>query len=951
MQSEPIKKRIIKGLIEEIALLGAPQLELVGHAVVELIETKKMVHHGLNTDYQAAGYTVDTFSQDGSVVAEYSVLKNYFADTTKRDKTDPSKEVPPVFQKMFDDIDHALAHGDPAKIYLISSQEEPESFRAKYLKSDHGKKYKDRVEILDGRELAKRIYEFALKDPRDAAFFCEYFPDFGKSLENYEYYGRAPGACENHQSEEAILDAVRKQLAAQSGICVLHGLSGSGKTQAAIDFVRQTVDSIGNYIWLYGEDWKKGTSLSSIKRSRGGSPFNVAGAFNSVPTVLVIDNLEWTVDASTFEELKPGLAAGGVILVTSILNSPGSDYYIPTPAIGFQTALKILGEEGAPTGSTAAKFAAACRFSPLILATTRSMCMQNGLDKEAFYTEVLENPEQLSKEDGSSIMRSLLSRLEPGCLSALVKIADTGSGRHDANFLAKFIGQNYSITLQKLSILQSASAPGLLKVHDLICAAVRGNLSPVPVSDAIEKVIADGLGEMVPSAIREIHLCEEQLEETHRIRGPRKADWLMYALLQTESVVRRELADALHATPICDQCSLAEVLCIVDAKEVHAYAIDASGTEGNERRQDFYKQCAAEYKAAIDAGIRDELKVELLHHRGKALRRTDMLDDALACFQELLTYRSDWHAAHGQIAHLGTQKGATDEMKAAGEASMKWLIDRMQYNISAVPLRVSLAATARLRSYPNVIKAVSSRRDLVVHLSDVIGISALEGLDQFYEAYVSFTSKFGYVHSDVCLSLAESLPELLGVHPKHVDPGQWTSACEALANTASSAVGAGNRELEKRLSASSAMFAIALVQRGIKDPYTARAAMKGFLAAEMPKEALEVFSKLSYEKKDRDHWLLYRKTQALLGAGHFREASISAAQAFDLATKDQSASGMLASYYDLLSKCCEAENDIPTAKKYCEQAIMIAREVKYAETLKARLVKLEALPSSSASTA
>lgn len=80
MQTEAIKKRIIKGLTEEITLIGATDLELVGHALIELIETKRLVHHGINTEHRPVGYTVDSFTQDGSIVGEYSTEKGYFVD-------------------------------------------------------------------------------------------------------------------------------------------------------------------------------------------------------------------------------------------------------------------------------------------------------------------------------------------------------------------------------------------------------------------------------------------------------------------------------------------------------------------------------------------------------------------------------------------------------------------------------------------------------------------------------------------------------------------------------------------------------------------------------------------------------------------------------------------------------------------------------------------------------
>ncbi len=128
MQSESI----IKSLIDEIVSIDAASLELFGRGVIELIEGRRLVHHGLNADHRPVGYTVDTFSQSGDVIGEYSAEKGYFVNAAGEDET-------PFFKKVAKNIDHALSYGNPKKIYLIASQEEPESFRAKFLKSDHAR--------------------------------------------------------------------------------------------------------------------------------------------------------------------------------------------------------------------------------------------------------------------------------------------------------------------------------------------------------------------------------------------------------------------------------------------------------------------------------------------------------------------------------------------------------------------------------------------------------------------------------------------------------------------------------------------------------------------------------------------------------------------------------------------------------------------------------------------
>lgn len=920
MHFEHVKKRIVNGLIDEIVAMGATELELVGHAVIEFLEAKKLVHHGLNKDYRPVGYTVDTFSQDGSTVGEYSAEKGYFEDSSK-----PGD--PPKFKKIEGDIDHALTHGSPKSIYLIASQEEPESFRGKFRSTDRGKAYADVVKILDARELAKHIYEFSVDNPESAGFFSDFFPEFAQNLQNYEYYGRVPGICENHHTEEAILNAVRSHYAKGSNVCVLYGLSGSGKTQAAIDFVHKEAAAFENYVWISGDDWKKDTPLSSIQRSRGGVPFNVAGTFNSARTLLVIDSLERTVDAKAFGELQQGFGRGGVVLVTSQLNAPGNADYVAIPPLSSDSAAKVLGEDPANLSQAGAAFVDACRFSPLILATTRNIAAMGDIAKDDLYREILGDPHALSQGDGTSIMKSLLKRLQLNTLAALIKIADSGSNVHDSRFLAHFLGQNERVNLQRLAILQPATAPGVLKVHDLICEAVRDKPESKLIADAVEEYVRRFSGEMMPTVIREIHLTLEQLLVANTVRGARTPDWLQYALMQAGGAKQPWAVD-LHTRAITTESSLAEVLCIIDGKEAHAYGIEDQAV-----RQEYYKACAAEYQHAIEAGVNEEVRAELLHHRGKTLRRCGMLEEARATFLELLKIRPGWHATYGQIAHLGTQKEASTQMKSAGEDAMRWLVEKMLADVSSVPLRVSLAAITRLRSYRGVAEYLSANRERVERIAEAIAMSALEGLDQFYEAYLSFTTVFGYHHIHVCVALAEAFPEILATPPDAVEPRQWVSACESLTNTAIAAGRLGKDDLEARINRVAATFADAIDASDVVAPFAARAIAKAYNAAGMPQKALDRIAKVASDKVD--HWLLYQKSKAQLLLGN-PDALQTAELALGSAEADPKASERLAIYFDQLSQCAEKQQNLPLAKSYSQQAIAHCKDEQYLQELKKR---------------
>lgn len=926
---EPIKQLILKQLIEEISTLNATNIELIGHNVVSYIESKKLIHHGINKDYMPSGYTVDSFSNDSEIIVEYSVEKGYFEDQSPKDTT------PAKYEKIENDINHAIKHKPPTeatKIYLITTQEEPPSFRAKYNATPIAMSYGSKIIIYDARELAKLIYEQSIESPTNEEYYRQFLPTFAQNIDNYEYYGKVPALCEEHISEPKILYAIRNHFASGNQLCVLNGVSGAGKTQAVIDYIHSENSNFENILWISGDDWKQDTSLHSVKRSRGGVPINVAGSFNTLKTLLVIDNLDRTVKLSQFSELHVGFTKGGLVLITSQLSDVGNKFYLSIPAVSKDIAMQILGENLSNPSDKCEEMVKACSFSPLILSTIRNLIDIENILRNELYMEVLSDPEAITGKDGLSIMSRILSKLNGKLLEALKKIANSGSNQHDSNFLNFFIGILHRQSLQKLSILLQTNIPGILKVHDLITKAVQNNLNSIDISTSIEEYINQNSIEMSPSVLREIHICYTQLCEENKRRGDREPDWITYALLQVEGEAKEDIYRTIFEKDILNAESIASLLCIIDAKETHSYSIKNKDT-----RSSYYEKCAEEYRIGIESIQNEDFKAELLHHRGKALRRYKRYDEALTCFTQLLKLKPNWHATYGQIAHLGTQYGADTSIKKSGEEAMKKLMDFMIEDFSIVPLRVSLGALARLRSYQKLKNDVASDREKVIALANIITISALEGLDQFYEAYVSFTSMFGYQYPEICVELAETLPEMFTMPPEAIDKCQWVSACEALTNTASAAKASRKMELYEKMSHAGIIFADKINNNKELRPYDARAIAKAYIEAENPKSALDAIEKVLEE--DINHWLLYRKAEALLMLGEVIAIDV-VNNALELAIKDEKAQDSIASYYDLRRQCNESAGNIVEAITDAESAVSHCKNREYRVTLETVVERL-----------
>lgn len=89
---------------------------------------------------------------------------------------------------------------------------------------------------------------------------------------------------------------------------------------------------------------------------------------------------------------------------------------------------------------------------------------------------------------------------------------------------------------------------------------------------------------------------------------------------------------------------------------------------------------------------------------------------------------------------------------------MELLLTDMLNDSSKVPLRISLAAITKLRSYKNVVKKMINSKEKVQLIVQIARNAALEDIGQFFEAFVAITSIFSYHYGQTCILLAESVP-------------------------------------------------------------------------------------------------------------------------------------------------------------------------------------------------
>lgn len=917
-----VRDRIIKILVEEIETVSDADFEIIAQMLVKQLTGVQQQELGVNIEGKTVGYTVDGRSPDSRIAHECSTQKNYFTDKK--------------YSKINKDIKHAIdsTPGKLTDIYLFASKKEPPSFRTGFL-AFINENYPDyHIHIYAARSIADLIFEAFVSDTQSKDFYTSIFPKFALETSIYSYYGIPPKHSGNYYSNDKALIAIQEHFKTNS-ICCLSGLSGSGKTEIAIEYAEISKEEGYNLLWITGEGWQENASLQSITRLQAENAINVAGIFNSIKTVLIIDNLNRICSRENFSELKEGFRSGGKILVTTQLTDQ-ADIYLPIPKLTEDCACRILGEQKSALTDTARLFIQKCLFSPLILATVRNMTVSFSLQKEDLYNEVMQQTEILEDKTGKEIIKRILERLNEKSLISLKKIANSGISTFDANFLKYYISNISFVNLYRASLINTTSVPGMVCVHDLICEALRDNGNAnSDLCTVLEEYWKQNKGMTTAAVLRQIYCCRHVLFNLH-ITQPEN-HWVAYALLQIAGKKERSVYKEYHDKPFTSDMDIASLALLIDAREQYSYE---DNFNDDEDCCNYCKHCADEYLEALKNFSYDNtMQTTLLHHRGKALKRCKDYGGAVRCFQKVLKRDPEYFPSYIQLASIGTK--GTRDYKDIGEEALKQLLDYWLVDKKDVSLRVMLQGIAIIRSYNSLKYSLDKDKSVVKRLGEIIAMSAWEGFGQVYEAFAAFTTVFGYHHPESVISLVKTAPQLLTVTHESVEKKQWFNVCDALSNLINSANEAGDRALSVMAKQATIRFTESIVPLlGKWYDYALRAVAKAFIVAGKPQQALEVINNNS-AGISMSHWSLYRKAQAEMMLNLPVAVETASLALEDLQKDKKNKDIQIANYYVLLADCYEAAGNIQRRLEFLAKAADSCNDEKYLKDIQGKIERIK----------
>jgi tetratricopeptide (TPR) repeat protein len=302
---------MIDRLIPALPAIAGNFEEFGGKLLDHLLRTP-LEHSGVNYLGLPVSSVLDSTSDDGAVVAQYSSERDYFASG---------------MQKASADIDKALSRRPNAtRILLIAAEKKrpivADDFKKRVLAESRMKGRS--IGILGAQAIAGLIVRKLLFNDAAIEELSQYLPVLAELRDEAARDRLFPKLRAQHSSRPYINADISQRLAITPCL-VLTGIGGSGKSEAATAFGVANVQQYHLRIWLEPEEYRGAAALHGMPLLRGGAKRNIANLLKRQRCLLVIDDPSTDIEQA---ELAALCGSGSHVLVTARASVAG-EYRMP----------------------------------------------------------------------------------------------------------------------------------------------------------------------------------------------------------------------------------------------------------------------------------------------------------------------------------------------------------------------------------------------------------------------------------------------------------------------------------------------------------------------------------------------------------------------------------------------------------------------------------------------
>ncbi|WP_160063683.1 hypothetical protein [Psychromonas sp. L1A2] len=701
------------------------------------LKNVELFHRGTNLAGAPVKSVVDTFSQCGTIVAEYSTDATYFKKLDKIEK----------------DTKHSLEHYPETlkTLFLLNNRVCPPDEQKKITKYVDTIKQEEHVDLIiwDGRKIAEYIVDELLFDEGITNLISTFLPCVQNIVNESLLNFTLPKKDSNYQVRGELEEELIGMLLDGESV-VIAGFGGLGKSSICNYLANTLKGEFDIVLWIDGTEIHSLNELGSSDVLRNGHSQNVLGLLKTRKCLLVLDNLGAAVLVKDLNEI----CSNNSVILASRRDCSEPDY-LPLPLLNKSLAKKIL-EFGASVQcpeDILDKVYGIVGGDPLIYA----LMNKNIINKRCDWEDIKSDCEVVSEykdNKNQKLTERLLGHLIVPLQTQLSFLKACQSKLIDLTF-AKSVLKSIGIIELEDSTILTKSSHNLLKVHDIIFEAINNLDSIVPMdidnkfSLLLSKQNSEDLDAFLRTSYRHLDLIGLLLKKTGK-------NIYLYAYINASPL--NKINYSLIPKPE-ELLNLIEVDKTEENELMVFLIIQLVETEYLSIKCDDYHAAESTLKDKLPifetllkmfSGMEIESRVR--HHYAKTLKR---LKDpsAESEFFKLCQLPIPMREAQLQLARIYAKSKREEEAKSLIlEIMESWEAD----NSASIPIMLSSFEVVSWKS-------MSSYRDLFNSkyadlISNIIKESMAFGYDYAYLAFSSFASDWSYNFPEKFAETFEYLP-------------------------------------------------------------------------------------------------------------------------------------------------------------------------------------------------
>ncbi len=716
----------------------ATDFERFGGLFVQALLELPLDHRGLNLlGYPVAG-VVDTTTGDGKVAVEYSDRKDYFSGD---------------MDKARGDLAHALAGAPSAeKIFLLSGQPSRPQVAQEFERAmlDLPEMEGKTLYLWGAVEIATQLVDNLILSDAVVRRLSPYLPDLERIREEEAASRMVPEPLPSWLPRDDIDVAIAERLR-QKPVLAIGGVGGLGKTATVQAFAHRHQDDYEVRIWLDGDEIRRVDDLQAVPLLRAGESRNVVGLMQTLRCLLVIDDAPPNLDMMALERI---CGQGTHVLLTQ-RSTDAQSFDLPMLDRLQSSALLGLAPVKCPE-AVFDKIWVTVKGHPLTLSLILA-----AVNEGATWDDILEDCEVIGEMEvgGRRLTDVLLERLRASLTKELSVFAWSGLPVCDEDFLS-FAIKPLGIRKLKGNSLTAPDRNRAVRLHDVVHASLDGSWCTNERSVELEQLLDTYLVEASRGEgldlWRNARVLLSKLEDMVA-RGGTPPSFL-FALLTTWDAL--ETRPELVGEPLEIVRRMAgrkpgplEINTVIESiEQLFLYDKERHDPAAQDRLRD---RLVAFDKMLELPSLTLRETAELLHHKGKALKRLGDRSAAADLFERVLSGPVPLHEARLQLVDL--YKGQAEKETRATQ-----LVDEMLgpgANTDGLTYSVLLGVIERLPSGSGRWRAELIDRH-AASIEQTIVSAANAGAQHAFDAFAALGRYISLERPEMFRSIFDGLPEV-----------------------------------------------------------------------------------------------------------------------------------------------------------------------------------------------